>query len=174
MFISNPPSVCQTVPKHLCCKDLPAVDRLAAMVKSLGESPLFVEAYHEIMSRLSIRPSLTAEQQAAMLPLFMDELERRLPQILIVLGVSTLAPSLGEQTRKLLRSKGESRHTAEDLGQEFAVKILKALFGTWPRRNVGAWLSAIRRHVIVDHLRGGERDRKLFARAKDERRAVGV
>ncbi|GAA3682055.1 hypothetical protein GCM10022224_052990 [Nonomuraea antimicrobica] len=51
-------------------------------------------------------------------------------------------------------------HLAEDLAQETFIKATRALLG-WRGENPGAWLLAIARNVLIDHVRRTRRELPL-------------
>jgi hypothetical protein len=123
--------------------------------------PACVEALLKTAKELALSPE---QQERAMLD-FLGEAERRLPQIVIVLFVLSQLPGIEERAFRHFRHQRDLRwHDAENLSHDTVLKILSALTGAWPHGNVGAWLSAIREHVHLDHRRRCDRHARGMAR----------
>jgi hypothetical protein len=101
---------------------------------------------------------LSPEEESEMLASLQTEIGRRAPQLIKVLCVLALLPIAEKRAFKHFRGKGETRHDAEELSHDVVLKILSAMTGSWPRGNVGAWLSVIREHVYADHHRKSGRE----------------
>ena len=124
--------------------DVAAFERIAAVLPACGEA----------IEKVFMEIGLTPEEQRAALADLAREAERRAPQIVTVLLIIALLPTVGERAlRHFLHKRQESRHDAEELSQGVVLKILGALTGAWPRANVGAWMATIRDNHYRDHLR---------------------
>ncbi|OWK40992.1 hypothetical protein FRUB_04884 [Fimbriiglobus ruber] len=94
------------------------------------------------------------------LPAVREELARRLPDVITTVTVVALLPVVRERLARYYRGRGASWPTAADLSQTVVAKTLAALFGAWPRGNIGAWVVAIRNNVGRDHARRRAREAK--------------
>ena len=129
------------------------------------------KAFDRLVKQLRLQP----EEIEGFARNFRSELERQIPELMTVIGVTAALPLIGERSRKhFLFGKKESPETAEDLGHEVVAKVLKAIRGGWPHGNVGAWLATIRNHVFVDHLRIKKRERDTFRDFDDQAPDEGV
>ena len=141
-------------------------------IKTLVLQQSTLTACNAAMQKLMDQLRLTLEERDFLIPLFRNEFDRQMPQIITNIGLIALLQLIGERARKNFRSNGLSPENAEDLGQKVTLNIFKTLVG--PQGNAGAWVSKIVERVFIDHLRAIEKDKKVMDRAKDERRAVGI
>ena len=133
--------------------DMAALEHITSVLPACGEA--IEKVFQEI--------GLTPEERRAALAAFVREAECRAPQIVTILLLIALLPTVGERAlRHFLHKRQESRHDAEELSQGVVLKILGALTGAWPRGNVGAWVATIRDNHYRDHLRRrGRRGRAM-------------
>ena len=80
-----------------------------------------------------------------------------MPNIVRGLTILCLLPSLLKRFQGRYRGRDETRREAEDLSQTAAAKIVEALFGKWPKGNVGAWVWKIWQNVANDHVEKSNR-----------------
>jgi hypothetical protein len=159
---------CRHEHEGLLSKSPPSVERAdvfgspddeAAFARIASLLPACREAIEKVFKAMGLSP----QEQRAALAAFVREAEHRAPQIVTVLLLIALLPTVGERAlRHFLHQRQESRHDAEELSQGVVLKILGALTGAWPRGNVGAWVATIRDNHYRDHLRGhGRRARAM-------------
>ncbi|MGE4003404.1 MAG: RNA polymerase sigma factor [Planctomycetaceae bacterium] len=76
--------------------------------------------------------------------------EQLLPEFARAATLAALLPWIEIREQRHFAKDPELRPDAEDLGADIALKIWSALFRTWPRGNLGAWVAQIRRNVASD------------------------
>lgn len=103
------------------------------------------------------------ESEAAMRRVF-DETLRLLPRFLVAATVSSQLDRVATRSARYARRQGKSFTDAADFGQDVAEHITKCLFGRWPKKNVGAWTSAVGCHLYLDGVRKALAEEKAIIR----------
>jgi hypothetical protein len=111
--------------------------------------PAFQWTIDEVVRQLG----LTDDEARQTGPLVAAEFRRLLPSMCKAATIVALLPLIAERSRCQFLGKPASRSDAGDLSQAVAARILTALFGSWPRGNVGAWVAAVRKSAGLDHGR---------------------
>lgn len=87
------------------------------------------------------------------------ELIRQLPDFAKCSATVVSIPKIEDQALSHFVMEHMPQADAEQLASEVGLKILKCVFGGWPRGNVGAWRAKIRHNVGVDYLRKLDREK---------------
>jgi DNA-directed RNA polymerase specialized sigma24 family protein len=92
-----------------------------------------------------------------------NEFERRRPDFIKIAAIIALLPVIKRRSTGRFIAKWKlQKDVAEELASVVTEKIFEALFGRWPRGNVGAWSATISEHVGVDYLEKTCREREVF------------
>jgi DNA-directed RNA polymerase specialized sigma24 family protein len=108
----------------------------------------------------SFRLSLDEEHQAR--SRLVQEVVRHWRAYLRACIVSALLPIIQVHAEGYFRRWMQTSPEAEELAADLGVKLLRSLFGNWPRGNVGAWVAAIRCNVRNDYGRQRRRRQAAF------------
>jgi hypothetical protein len=137
----------------------PVIDR--AVLAALGQiTPDCLPSAQRMIAQLG----LSADQVHEVLPDLVREIEGRLPAFVNVLLLVSLLPILRQRIYRFHLDRNIPQPDAENLSQAAVLKILKALFGSWPRGNVGAWVAKIRDNVFRDDQRKRRRHARVMER----------
>ena len=105
---------------------------------------------------------LTPQERQQILVSVHSEVKRQESAFFRAVTVAALLPIIQRDAVEFFQKKGMAYPDAEDLGGTLSLKIFQTLFGTWPRGNIGAWVTVIRTNVGGDFYRKQEsRNRRL-------------
>lgn len=135
----------------ICAAGFPDADVLGCLRRS-------VPACLAAARRAYLQLGLTPEEVHRAGGDFVREIEDRLPGVLAALIVVAHLPAIRERCARHYRGRGASPQDADDLSQTAVLKVVAALFGSWPRGNVGAWVATVRDNVGRDAARRRSRE----------------
>jgi hypothetical protein len=134
----------------------------------LAELCLAVPEFQAGVCQIARQLGLSEEELRLAVPNVAEELRRLLPAVGKAAAILAFLPNLADRCIGRLRRRGVSPDDAQTLSQDVACRVLRALFGSWPRGNVGAWASAILNGLFVDHVRHAAMVRRRLGRRRDE------